>query len=62
MILNREKSILFVCRGNTCRSPLAAAICQKNLEERGQLSQWRIDSCGIKVAKEGQPPAVEGKG
>lgn len=39
------QSLLFVCLGNICRSPLAAAIARKRADELG-LS-LRIDSAGI---------------
>jgi protein-tyrosine-phosphatase len=38
-----KNSILFVCRGNTCRSPLAKVILQDL--KKG----CRIDSCGVSV-------------
>jgi protein-tyrosine phosphatase len=38
------QSILFVCLGNICRSPLIAAIARKRLADAG-LSM-RVDSCG----------------
>lgn len=38
-------NILFVCSGNTCRSPLAEAIAQRKLDERG-WSHVRVDSAG----------------
>jgi protein-tyrosine-phosphatase len=37
--------LLFVCTGNTCRSPLAAAIARKLATERGQRDV-QIDSAG----------------
>ncbi|MCL1924656.1 MAG: low molecular weight protein arginine phosphatase [Defluviitaleaceae bacterium] len=37
--------ILFVCTGNTCRSPLASVFMQKRLEEEG-ISK-RVESAGI---------------
>lgn len=46
-------NILFVCTGNTCRSPMAAAIACRMLEERG----WRhvtVQSAGI-AANPGAP-------
>jgi protein-tyrosine phosphatase len=38
-------NILFVCTGNTCRSPLAEVITRRALEERG-WSHVRVDSAG----------------
>ena len=39
-------SILFVCTANRFRSPLAAAILSKALEEMGIAEGWRIGSAG----------------
>jgi protein-tyrosine-phosphatase len=39
-------NILFVCTGNTCRSPLAEAILRRALEERG-WSHVRVGSAGL---------------
>ncbi|XP_018562437.1 low molecular weight phosphotyrosine protein phosphatase 1 [Anoplophora glabripennis] len=38
---------LFVCLGNICRSPIADAIFQHLLKERGIADQWEVDSAGI---------------
>jgi protein-tyrosine-phosphatase len=45
--------ILFICTGNTCRSPIAAAIARQVAEERG-LSNLEVSSAGTSAA-EGQP-------
>ncbi len=50
-------NILFVCTGNTCRSPLAEAIAHRALEERG-WSHVRVDSAG--TAAIWDAPASEG--
>jgi len=36
--------ILFVCGGNTCRSPLAKVILEQKLRTRGQLDRFQVDS------------------
>jgi protein-tyrosine-phosphatase len=45
--------ILFVCTGNTCRSPMAAAIAKKIAGERG-LTDIEVASAGT-AAWDGQP-------
>jgi|SRR5687767_1299527 len=50
-------NLLFVCTGNTCRSPLAAAIARHALEERG-WTHVSVRSAG--VAAGGASPASEG--
>jgi L-threonylcarbamoyladenylate synthase len=49
-------SILFVCSGNTCRSPMAQGLFRKMLSSR-DLTGIEIRSAGISAA-EGTPPAA----
>lgn len=49
-------NILFVCTGNTCRSPMAAALMNRIAEER--KLDIRIESAGI-FAEEGEPASNE---
>ncbi|GMA50917.1 protein-tyrosine-phosphatase [Alicyclobacillus contaminans] len=44
--------LLFVCTGNTCRSPMAAFLAQREVSERGL--DWVIQSAGL-YAMPGQP-------
>ena len=48
------KSILFVCRGNICRSPLAEGIAKKLADNRGLHIE--IDSCGTGSWHVGEAP------
>jgi len=38
--------ILFVCLGNICRSPLAEAIFNERVRQKGLLDEFQSDSCG----------------
>ncbi|MGV3487697.1 MAG: low molecular weight protein-tyrosine-phosphatase [Tuberibacillus sp.] len=40
-------SVLFVCLGNICRSPMAEAVFRHLLEKEGLDSKVRVDSAGI---------------
>ena len=39
-------SVLFVCLGNICRSPLAKAIFDHQAREQNSLDRFIVDSCG----------------
>ena len=49
-------SVLFVCRANLCRSPMAACLLRDLLSRRGDPGAWRIESAGA-WAQEGAPAA-----
>lgn len=52
--------ILFVCTGNTCRSPMASALFQQGLQERWPEGQNAWESCSAGLwAYQGQPAAQE---
>jgi len=45
-VLDQNISVLFVCLGNICRSPLAEGIFREVASERGLADAVRIDSAG----------------
>jgi protein-tyrosine phosphatase len=62
------KSILFVCLGNICRSPIAEGIFRHVSQKTGILDSMTIDSAGLGSWHVGQPPdqraqdALSGRG
>lgn len=50
------RSLLFVCLGNICRSPLAQGIFMHMARERDVLEHYRIESAGIGAWHCGEPP------
>jgi protein-tyrosine phosphatase len=51
-----KQSILFVCLGNICRSPLAEGVFRSVLAERGMADDFVIDSAGMGDWHLGQAP------
>ncbi len=49
-------SVLFVCLGNICRSPLAEGIFVHLAESRGIAEQFRVDSAGTGAYHTGERP------
>ncbi|XP_028653588.1 low molecular weight phosphotyrosine protein phosphatase isoform X2 [Erpetoichthys calabaricus] len=47
MAANSRKSVLFVCLGNICRSPIAEAVFRKMASDNGVVDQWVIDSGAV---------------
>ncbi|KAL4224532.1 Low molecular weight phosphotyrosine protein phosphatase-like [Mactra antiquata] len=44
---SKKKSVLFICLGNICRSPMAEAVFLNLLEEKGLKDQWEVDSAAL---------------
>lgn len=42
----KRRKILFVCSGNTCRSPMAEAILKSKIKQR-KIKWWDVASCGM---------------
>jgi protein-tyrosine phosphatase len=51
-----ERSVLFVCMGNICRSPTAEAVFRSHVSHAGLNDRLQIDSAGIGDWHVGQPP------
>lgn len=49
-------SVLFVCLGNICRSPMAEGMFRQIVEDAGVSSQFHIDSAGTGSWHIGRPP------
>ncbi len=54
-----QKKIIFVCTGNTCRSPMAEVLFRSLIDEREDLrDEFLVSSAGI-YAFEGDPASAE---
>ena len=51
------KTILFVCSGNYCRSPLAEGLARLRLKQAGYGEQFNVRSAGTLPEYEGRPTA-----
>lgn len=48
-----KKSVLFVCLGNICRSPMAQTVFEKIISDNGTSNQFEVDSAGLADWHEG---------
>ncbi len=51
-----QTTVLFVCLGNICRSPLAHGIFQHLVNQNNLANKFQIDSCGTGDWHVGNPP------
>ncbi|KAJ8410186.1 hypothetical protein AAFF_G00201670 [Aldrovandia affinis] len=61
MATGSGKSVLFVCLGNICRSPIAEAVFTKMATDSGVADNWRIDSAATSTYEIGNPPDYRGQ-
>jgi protein-tyrosine phosphatase len=55
-VTDQTLSVLFVCLGNICRSPLAEALFRNVVVEAGLEDRFVIDSAGTSGYHDGEPP------
>ncbi len=56
MTAKHDVSVLFVCLGNICRSPLGEGVLTHRLEREGLADRVRVDSAGTGAWHQGEPP------
>ena len=54
--MSQPISVLFICLGNICRSPLAEAVFREAVRSEGLADRFRIDSAGTSGYHDGEPP------
>ena len=55
VLASQPKSVLFLCQGNACRSPFAAAVFSAELATRG-IHGIRVESAGLVAPGRPSPP------
>ncbi|KAM4712657.1 low molecular weight phosphotyrosine protein phosphatase isoform 2-T2 [Anableps anableps] len=60
MAATGTKSVLFVCLGNICRSPIAEAVFRKMATDAGVVDKWVIDSGATSDWNTGSLPDTRG--
>ncbi|XP_054273495.1 low molecular weight phosphotyrosine protein phosphatase-like [Macrosteles quadrilineatus] len=50
-----KKSALFICLGNICRSPIAAAVFRQAVRDRGEQDKWIVESAALGSWHVGNP-------
>lgn len=54
--IKENKSVLFVCMGNICRSPTAEGVFRHHVEQAGLSESIIVDSAGTHAYHVGSPP------
>ncbi|XP_036591841.1 low molecular weight phosphotyrosine protein phosphatase-like [Trichosurus vulpecula] len=55
------RSVLSVCLGNICRSPIAEAVFRKLVAKENISDKWRIDPAATSTYEIGNPPDYRGQ-
>ena len=55
-LMAKDISVLFVCLGNICRSPLAEGVFRHVLDEEGHSDRFQVDSAGTGSWHVGESP------
>ncbi len=53
-----DTTVLFVCMGNICRSPMAEGVFRHLLDSRGLADRFRVDSAGTDAWHVGESPDI----
>ncbi|XP_058691710.1 low molecular weight phosphotyrosine protein phosphatase-like [Poecile atricapillus] len=61
MAAGESKSVLFMCLGNICHSPIAEAVFRKFVTDEKLERKWRIDSAATSAYEIGSPPDYRGQ-
>uniref|UniRef100_A0A8C9GGG9 acid phosphatase n=1 Tax=Piliocolobus tephrosceles TaxID=591936 RepID=A0A8C9GGG9_9PRIM len=61
MVEQATKSVLFVCLGNICRSPIAEAVFRKLVTDQNISENWRVDSAATSGYEIGNAPDYRGQ-
>lgn len=51
-----KRGVLMVCLGNICRSPIAEAVFQHEIKQRGLSDGWFVESAATSSYHTGSPP------
>uniref|UniRef100_A0A336KGL4 Low molecular weight phosphotyrosine protein phosphatase n=1 Tax=Culicoides sonorensis TaxID=179676 RepID=A0A336KGL4_CULSO len=54
--MSNKKSVLFICLGNICRSPIAEAVFLKQINDLGIADKFHVDSAAIGAWHIGKKP------
>uniref|UniRef100_A0A4X2KIC1 acid phosphatase n=1 Tax=Vombatus ursinus TaxID=29139 RepID=A0A4X2KIC1_VOMUR len=61
MAAEGTRSVLFVCLGNICRSPIAESVFWKLVADQNISDKWRIDSAATSAYEIGNSPHYRGQ-